>query len=982
MMRIDPYDCPTKTSPHSRTTIVFRQPPTRSLWGQLSLILIFCLALTSCDRSGGGSCRQPHQTVVTDTATHGKTMVQLLDEYGTQTGQQRLATANRIFGILYREEFTDSLLKACHETPPDSLNLMVWYWASEYFFATQDYDKGLHYGKQAVALARHNHDLPLRSDCEHITGLLYFRLSDYIHAIEHVRKSLEISRKIDDEGRISSSLNSLAGISLVAKQLDNGEKYIREALKYSRQLNDSTRMAIQYGMASEIHHTMGKDRQALDDARQAYVIDSARGNKAKMGIRLSQMAAAEQSLGRYADAEAHVRKAMPLLALSGNNTSLAVCQNQMGELLYHKGAHTEAAHHFAQAAKTFAQLKDKYNESRAQIGLYEALKDSNPREAALHLRRYSLLKDSIYQHNLEQAVSQFNVKYKTEELAHQRDQQRLEKRYSLIVGLVLVGLLLLVIAWLLYTSKVRSRHNRLMKKMSQMRERFFTNITHEFRTPLTLIIGLSDDLANDEECSTSTKKKALTIHRQGNNLLHLINQLLDVAKIKSETGNANWRNGDVTAYLQMIVDGYNNFARSRNIDLHFIAKDTVVMDFVPDYVNKIMNNLLSNSMKFTPEYGKVGVTLWREGNSLRIDVVDNGKGMDKETAAHIFEPFYQAETDTQNIGTGIGLALVKQLIDKLGGTITVESRTERGTLFQIALPIHQDIKQKEVKEQQPGTVPVVPYQSETIPTDSGEAGNECRILIIEDNPDVAAYIGSHLSGQYAIFYAANGREGLEKSQSLVPDLIVTDLMMPETDGLEVCRQVRANEVTNHIPIIIITAKITEEERLKGLEAGADAYLTKPFNAEELRIRVSKLLESRRLLQKKYSRLMSQDKDNEDDSEQPCKADLRFLIKVSDIVFTQLNGNHETSVPLIASMMCMSNSQFYRKMVAVTGSTPVAYIQRVKIKRAMKIMDEDDKISMAEVATRCGFDVYPNFVRAFKNVSGITPTEYRKKKGLE
>ena len=980
MMRIDPNDCPTQTSLHSRTTIVFRQPATRSLWGPLSLILIFCLALASCDRSGSGSCQQPQPAVVTDTATHGKTMEQLLDEYGTQTGKQRLATANRIFGILYRMEFTDSLLKACRQTPPDSLNLTVWYWASEYFFSTQDYDKGLRYGKQAVPLARHNHNLTLRSDCEHTTGLLYFRLSDYVHAIEHLRTSLEISRKIDDKSRISSSLNSLAAISLVAKQLNNGEKYISEALSYSRQLNDSARMAIQYGMASEIHHTMGNDRQALNDARQAYVIDSVRGNKAKIGIRLSQMAAAEQSLGRYAEAEAHVRKAMPLLALSGNNTSLAVCQNQMGELLNHKKAHNEAARHFAQAAKTFAQLKDKYNESRAQIGLFEAMKDNNPREAALHLRRYSLLKDSIYQHNLEQAVSQFNVKYKTEELAHQRNQDRLEKRNSLIVGLVLVGLLLLVIAWLLYTSRARSRHNRLMKKMSQMRERFFTNITHEFRTPLTLIIGLSDDLANDEECSASTKKKALTIHRQGNNLLHLINQLLDVAKIKSETGNANWRNGDVTAYLQMIVDGYNDYARSRNIDLHFIAKDTVVMDFVPDYVNKIMNNLLSNSMKFTPEYGKVGVTLWREGTSLRIDVVDNGKGMDKETTAHIFEPFYQAETDTQNIGTGIGLALVKQLVDKLEGTISAESRTGRGTLFQIALPIHQNIRQKE--EWQPDTAPVVPPQPQTVTTDSGTAGNECRILIIEDNPDVAAYISSRLAGQYAIFYAANGREGLEKSQSLVPDLIITDLMMPETDGLEVCRQVRANEVTNHIPIIVITAKITEEERLKGLEAGADAYLTKPFNAEELRIRVSKLLESRRLLQKKYSQLMSQDKDNADDSEQPCEADLRFLIKVSDIVFTQLNGNHETSVPLIASMMCMSNSQFYRKMVAVTGSTPVAYIQRVKIKRAMKILDEDDKISMAEVATRCGFDVYPNFVRAFKNVSGITPTEYRKKKDLE
>ena len=214
------------------------------------------------------------------------------------------------------------------------------------------------------------------------------------------------------------------------------------------------------------------------------------------------------------------------------------------------------------------------------------------------------------------------------------------------------------------------------------------------------------------------------------------------------------------------------------------------------------------------------------------------------------------------------------------------------------------------------------------------------------------------------------------------DLIIIDLMMPCIDGLELCRQVWGNDVVNHVPIIGVTAKITEEERIKGIEAGADAYLSKPFNTDELRIRVEKLLAGRKLLQEKFTKiLVSSKKSTDQETDLSKETDLRFLSKVTSLVYMQLNRNKETDVPIIASQMCMSPRQFYRKINALTGYAPSAYIQHLKIKKACNLVDKDPNITFTEVADQCGFDAYPNFVRAFKNVCGVTPTDYRRKQLL-
>ena len=469
-----------------------------------------------------------------------------------------------------------------------------------------------------------------------------------------------------------------------------------------------------------------------------------------------------------------------------------------------------------------------------------------------------------------------------------------------------------------------------------------------------------------------------------------INQLLDISKIKSAVGDPDWRSGNISAYIAMIVESYRDYAHSQKIDLHFLSRGDIQMDFVPHYINKILNNLLSNAFKFTPKYGKVNVSVWQENDKLFLEVSDTGIGISASQLPHLFEMFYQGEGEGSNIGSGVGLSLVKQIVDSVGGTINVTSEEKKGSTFLITMPIKQGQKPYEdFATSETTNTPMLPKAQTALQDSNSEDDDSQRILIIEDNSDIAAYIGEHLTDKYAVFYASNGKEGLEKANTLVPDLIITDLMMPEINGLEVCRQVRRNEVISHIPIIVITAKISETDRIKGLEAGADAYLAKPFNSDELMTRVEKLLEQRRSLREKYLQLAvlgGVAKEQESEKElsnlstnvaegEQNMPDQHFLAKMVDYVYLMLDKNEEIDINLIASNMCMSSRQFYRKVSALTGCSPQAYIQRVRIHKAKQLLDKNPQLPLKEVSERCGFSDYSNFVRSFKNVCGITPTQY-------
>lgn len=437
-----------------------------------------------------------------------------------------------------------------------------------------------------------------------------------------------------------------------------------------------------------------------------------------------------------------------------------------------------------------------------------------------------------------------------------------------------------------------------------MRETFFRNVTHEFRTPLTVILGLSRDLQKDSITTDEAHDMGMTIERQGNRILRLVNQLLDISKIRSAIGKPEWRNGNIVAYISMIVEMFEDYSRKRDIKLQFIPHENeIYTDFVPEYMNKLMSNLLSNAIKFTPALGKVSISLWRNGRRLHIVISDTGCGISKENLPHIFEEFYQADNN-EEAGTGIGLALVYQIVKQLDGTISVESTEGKGTTFHIVLQIKAESKTSHsIHKEEPKAISLgndtqtnhlsdSPHFEESVEGLIDSSG-KVSILIIEDNADVAAYIGRQLGIKYNVLYARNGEEGFDLAHKQQPDAIVTDLMMPKMDGMELMRKIRSDELTSHIPIVVVTARVTEADRLRGLEAGADAYLTKPFSSDELLTRIDKLLEQRTRLQKKLSQMILSNNDKPNTQTPSPASDVRreepFVNRVTDCIYVILNS---------------------------------------------------------------------------------------------
>lgn len=353
-----------------------------------------------------------------------------------------------------------------------------------------------------------------------------------------------------------------------------------------------------------------------------------------------------------------------------------------------------------------------------------------------------------------------------------------------------------------------------------------------------------------------------------------------------------------------------------------------------------------------------------------------------ETADNVFKPFYQGETASKHIGTGVGLALVKQVIDAVDGRISVESRVGEGTTFHIEMPINNVCKNKlgEPVIDKAANMPEMPMEEKAL-ADSDGADNQCTVLVIEDNRDIAAYIGNLLSCSYNVAYAANGEDGMQKAIDIVPDLIITDLMMPGMDGLELCRRVRANNVVSHIPIVIVTAKISEQERIAGIEAGADAYLAKPFNVDELRTVVERLLDRQRSLRSKFSESIDTANNKEEEEVKLTDTERRFLAKTVDHIYLLLD-KQQLDVNTLSDKLCMSSRQFHRKIVALTGCSPASFMLKIKMKRARHLLETDSRMSIDEIASRCGFEHTSSFYHAFRKAYGVTPKDVRRGVGID
>ena len=520
----------------------------------------------------------------------------------------------------------------------------------------------------------------------------------------------------------------------------------------------------------------------------------------------------------------------------------------------------------------------------------------------------------------------------------------------------------------------------------QAKLNFFTNISHEFRTPLTLIISPLEELMLNSKMQESNKKTIQHVHKNVMRLYKLVNQLMDFRKIEFKKMDLRASCNDIIDFTNEIVTTYNALAINKNINLHFFTSDSrLLVWFDLTMIDKVIFNLLSNAFKFTKEGGLIHVSVSKDLESVIIKVEDNGVGMSPETINHAFEPFFQGEYESYK-GTGLGLALSKELIELHHGTIKVVSEKWKGTIFEIRLPLgNNHLESSEIIQNPENTNSTIEdakmYITElnteqiTIDESYAEINNQKlgSILIIEDNDDLRNYLQAHLNKLYDILVAENANTGLQLIFDNLPDLIICDVVIPGKNGLELTKIIKNDVRTSHIPVILLTARNEESQKIEGMKTGADAYLTKPFNFQFLEQTIDSLLHNRQKTKDHYSGEIL----NEVKSQVSKKSDRKFISEFAAIV--EKNIYNETfGVDDICKELAISRIQLYRKVKLVMDCNVNDYIVNTRIQKAKYYLRHED-LTISEVAFKTGFSTASYFSTVFKSKTGITPAAFKKSK---
>lgn len=547
---------------------------------------------------------------------------------------------------------------------------------------------------------------------------------------------------------------------------------------------------------------------------------------------------------------------------------------------------------------------------------------------------------------------------------------------KLLYLLVFIALIIFVVRWKIEQNRKRMEDEKY-KELEEMKYRFFTNISHEFRTLLTLIITPIGSILK-RTTDGETRHQLNDVSRNAGDLLQLVNQLLDFRKMEMNGERLNLMSGNLNEFIQYTTMKFMPLAEQKNIRLAFEDKtEGLFMYFDKDKVGKILTNLLSNAFKFTKAGGSVCVSLEKcildSRRCAHIIVEDTGCGIPKEDLAHVFERFYRTEQDSssQQIGSGIGLNMVYEYIQLHEGKVSLESEEGKGSRFIVDIPA--DLKREVQQEASEENRIASPVMADVV---DGAVGVqtfrkiEKTVLVVEDNEDFSHFLSQELGRIYnKVLTAKDGIEGAMMAEAENPDIIVSDVMMPRMNGTDMCRRIKENIETSHIPIILLTAWSTDEGRAAGYKAGADAYIAKPFDMEVLLARISNLLEKQEKRQRDFSHSISLDPKTVTDS----SPDEDFLKEVIACIEKNID-NSEYTIDSLSTDVVMSRMSLYRKMKSLTGQTPADFIRTVRLKTAAKLLKEE-KCTVSEACYRTGFASPQNFAKHFKEMFGVLPSQY-------
>ena len=900
----------------------------------------------------------------------GETVDSLYHAYLNADKSQKVELVNQLATVLHDREITDTLYHCSPSSPNTLVDATFHYLMAEHHYDLEQYESSMEEGRQARELLKDHKTDKFLSDLLGVLSNAQFRLGDYNEALKTLLEAYRVDKKMGNKLLISSDLNSLAAIYLAVGQPGPGITYIEKAIAIERQLGRHERLATRLGMASELYLLNNEPDKAMEAIEEAYAIDHESDHPEKAAVRLVQKAAILESKSRLNEARNTLLKAMPELEKADNAYSLAVANNQMGAIEDKMGHRDAALSCYKKALEYGIRCGSPKVERIAERGLWNTLRDVNPSVALIHLERYTTLTDSM--HN-EMAAIQMEVMETTANIIEQAEVDKKNRLHDNLFKwgwLALCIMLAVMLAGVLFLWR-RSRKTLLMQQQVQdMRSHFFNNITNELQTPLTVVMGAGEQLLEGHKTNAEENKRlGEMIVRHGKNMLELVNRLLDIEKVKTEVAPPDLKEGDIVMFVRLLVGNYTTIAHQKLINVDFSCPvNSMRVIFAPNYIRRIVQDLISNAIKFTRRNGSVHVSLASlENDLMRLTVSDTGRGIPIEERQRILEPFSQSANGDDGVETSVGLSLVNQLVQALNGTFTVDSELGKGTTFTIDFPVQRI------------------QNDDSIDTDSSRLFAEDRVLptgrekhkplafIVENNEDVAFFIANKLQEQFDLRFAIDGREALQNATEMVPDLIITNIVMPVMDGKELIQQLRSTPTLSHIPIIALTADTSEKERLACIRAGADTVLVKPFNSTELQL-VSDHLVSQRA---KISEHVAKSQDNTPDlaDEQISKEDRDFINRLVDVIHVQMSKD-DINIDHIAAALSLNRKQLRSKVISITGLTPVAYVLQVRLNYARRMISNED-ISMTAIASKCGFQSLSHFSRAFKQQFGISPLQYRK-----
>jgi len=802
-------------------------------------------------------------------------------------------------------------------------------------------------------------------------GGIYNSQKQYAKALEYHQKSLEINKEMDFKLGMSVNYNNIGNVYLVLKQYSSATENYLKSLEIKREIND------RFGIASTLNNLglIFSDQENFEKALEYHneALDKYKELGDKSGIAMCMTNIANDYL------------------LSGN-MPLAVDFAQNGLILSEeinlKRIQTETYRILSEAFAELNQFKKAYKFQK----LYKIYHDSTVNAEVV--RQITEMESKYEVEKKEKEIALLNSEKEKQELIMQKQQSQ----RNLMLGLTM--LVLVVLIFLFWGYRNKQKLNTRLKELNLTKSRFFANISHEFRTPLTLLLGPLEKLM-----SSSTQENTDMIgmmHRNATRLLFLDNQLLDLSKLEAGKLSLKVSRSDITQALKGMVMSFQSFAEKKKINFKYLFPDQEIQAFFDhDKLEKIVYNLLSNALKFTPEKGQVMFELsffsnkkkkklptrFRKitGQIICITVTDTGPGIAKEDLSHIFDRFYQVDSrhNRNSEGTGLGLSLSKELVELHHGKISVGSELGKGSNFKIYLPIDKkafetnEIVDDKEETSDLSTLAINLQNQEKIKTPEtdkdtvAELSEEdiLQILLVEDNPDMRLYIRDCFNEQFNILEAADGKSGFETATNEIPDIIISDLMMPKMDGIELCNKLKTDERTSHIPVILLTALSSVDDRIRGLETGADDYIAKPFNREELVTRVNNLTDQRRLLRERFGKEVKiQAKDIAVTS-----ADEKFLNKLISYIENNL-ANPDMNVDSLIEEINLSRSQLHRKLKALTGLSATEFIRTIRLKRAAQLLEQHHG-TIAETVYAVGFNSLSYFSKCFQKQFNMTPKEY-------